>query len=234
MKKINPFLLFATVLFASSLQAQTVDEIIAKHIEAIGGKEKLGQVKSIYSEISMEVMGSQSPVTEYTLEGKGFKSEAEFNGSKIISCFTDKGGWAINPMAGATAAQAMPDELYKAGRSQIYVGGALLDYASKGNTVELVGKEENNYKIKVTNGTAESNYFIDPATHYLVKMVSKGEMMGAPVEVVTSFSDHKKTDFGIVLPYAKTIDLGGFVLAAKTNKVEVNKEIDPKIFEQPK
>ena len=48
-------------------------------------------------------------------------------------------------------AQAMPDELYKAGRSQIYVGGALLDYASKGNTVELIGKEDNNYKIKVTS-----------------------------------------------------------------------------------
>ena len=135
-------MLAITVLFASALQAQTVDEIISKHIEAIGGKEKLSQVKSIYSEISMEVMGNQSPVTEYILEGKGFKSEAEFNGSKIISCFTDKGGWAINPMAGATDAQAMPDELYKAGRSQIYVGGALLDYASKGNTVELVGKED--------------------------------------------------------------------------------------------
>ena len=97
MKRINLFLLATTVLFAAALHAQTVDEIISKHIEAIGGKEKLGQVKSIYSEISMEVMGNQSPVTEYTLEGKGFKSEAEVNGSKIISCFTDKGGWGINP-----------------------------------------------------------------------------------------------------------------------------------------
>ena len=141
--KITNYVFLAMIsLFSSSLvQAQTVDEIIAKHIEAIGGKEKLGQVKSLYIENSMEVMGNQSPVTEYLLEGKGFKSEAEFNGSKIINCFTDKGGWLINPMAGGTDAQAMPEELYKAGKDQIYVGGALLDYAAKSNKVELAGKE---------------------------------------------------------------------------------------------
>ena len=58
--------------------------------------------------------------------------------------------------------------------------------------------------------------------------------MGQTVEVVTTFSDPKKTDFGIVLPYSRAIDLGGFALSSKVNKVEINKEIDPKIFEQPK
>ena len=58
--------------------------------------------------------------------------------------------------------------------------------------------------------------------------------MGQTVEVVTTFSDHKKTDFGIVIPYARAIDFGSFALSAKVTKLEVNKEIDPKIFEQPK
>lgn len=228
------FLFAFTVLFASVVKAQTADEIINKHIEAIGDKEKLRQVKSIYIENSVEVMGNQAPATEYLLEGKGFKSESEFNGMKIINCYTDKGGWSVNPFSGATDAQPMPDEMYKTGKDQIYVGGFLVDYAAKGNKVELAGKENNNYKIKLTNGSLETIYFIDTATYYMTKTTSKGEMMGQLIEIVITYSDYKKTDFGIVLPFARTTDFGGFSVSSKVNKVEVNKELDPKIFEIPK
>ena len=57
-------MLAATVLLVSAAQAQTVDDIIAKHTEALGGKEKISQVKSIYMENSVEVMGNTSPSVE--------------------------------------------------------------------------------------------------------------------------------------------------------------------------
>ena len=58
--------------------------------------------------------------------------------------------------------------------------------------------------------------------------------MGQTVDITTTYTDYKKTDFGITLPYAKNIDMGMFQMAQKVSKVEVNKEIDPKIFEMPK
>lgn len=234
MKKITSLFFAATVLLTSAAQAQTADEIVNKHIDAIGGKEKLAQLKSVYTESSVEVMGNQAPSVEFLLEGKGFKSETEFNGSKIIQCYTDKGGWMVNPMAGAVDPQAMPDEAYKAGKGQINFAGALLDYAAKGNKVELLGKEGNSYKLKVTSGSIESNYFIDATTYLISKITSKAEMMGQSVDVVISFSDYKKTDFGITVPYTRDTDFGSFALSSKVSKVEINKEIDPKIFEMSK
>ena len=101
MKSIKFLLVALATITVSALHAQTVDEIISKHVDAIGGKDKLSQVKSVYAESSMEVMGNAVPQKEYLLEGKGFKSEVEFNGSNIVNCYNDKGGWSINPTARA-------------------------------------------------------------------------------------------------------------------------------------
>ena len=69
----------ATAFLATAAQSQTVDEVISKHVEAIGGKDKLSQVKSIYTENTMEVMGNSAPQKEYLVEGKGsWKTQNQF------------------------------------------------------------------------------------------------------------------------------------------------------------
>ncbi len=234
MKKIKLLLLASAALTVSFAKAQTVDDIIAKHTDAIGGKDKISQVKSIYTENSIEAMGNTSTSTESLLQGKGYKSESEFGGMKVINAYTDKGGWLINPFMGSSDAQAMPADAYVSGKDQIYFGGSLVDYATKGNKIELQGKEGNLYKLKVTNGSSEATYFIDGDTYLVNKISIKGDMMGQTIEIVKNFSDYKKTDFGIVIPYSTTTDFGGnFSFTSKVTKVEVNKELDPKIFDMP-
>jgi hypothetical protein len=234
MKKVKFLLLAIAGIATTSIYAQTVDEVINKHIEAIGGKDKISQLKSVYTENSMEVMGSSAPQKEYLVEGKAYKTEVEYNGSNIISCFTDKNGWTINPMMGATDAQAMPDDLYKAGKSQIYFGGGLVNYAAKGYKAELAGKEGDAFKIKLSDSGSETLYFIDSKTYLLTKSIVKSELMGQAIDVTTIYSDYKKTDFGIMLPFAKSIDMGMLQLSQKTDKAEINKAIDMKIFDMPK
>ena len=172
MKRIKISLLLLTAFFCSfSAKAQTADDIIAKNLDAMGGKDKISQIKSLYTEGTVQVMGNDNPTSTTILNGKGIRSESEFSGQKFIQVFTDKGGWMINPMMGGNVAQALPNDAYKAGKGQIYVGGPFYDYAAKGSKVELLGKDGDAYKMKVTTSdSVESTYYIDPATYYITKL----------------------------------------------------------------
>jgi len=233
----NPNAPTATAGAASTADAATptADEIVEKYLAAIGGKEVIGKVKSISMESSAQIMGTEAPGTMVIVDGVGYRSDTDFNGTKIVSCYTDKGGWSINPMAGAADPTPMPDDQYKMGKEQIYVEG-LYNYAAKGNKIELAGKDDKTYKIKLTTkDNAESVYTIDAAT-FLVKSVNmKGKMQGQDVDITTSPSDYRKTDVGYLLPYAIDLDFGGqFQLSIAVKKVELNKTIDPAVFEMPK
>ena len=227
------------LISGTSLNAQTADEIITKHIAAIGGKEKLAQVNSVYIESATEAMGNEAPTKTYIVNGKNYRNESDFGGQTMVQVVSDKSGWAIMPFGGSPDPAVMSDDDFKAGADQIYVGDPLANYSAAGGKVELLGQEKinnvNSYKIKYINKFGiETTYYIDPSTYYIIESIRQANMMGQPVTVTTTYSNYQKTDYGIVLPYSANVDMGQFALVISTKKVEVNKEIDPKIFELPK
>jgi hypothetical protein len=188
------------------------------------------------SEATMQIMGNEAPSTTQVVDGVGVKSESEFNGMKIISVYTDKGGWMVNPMAGAADPTPMPDEQYNTGKVGIYIAGPLYDYAAKGNKIELTSKDDKTYTIKLTTkDKVEYSFGIDGKTFLLNSMTTTTQMQGQTVALTTSYSDYRKTDTGFMVPYNIGLDFGGqFQISMTIKKIELNKTIDPAVFAMPK
>lgn len=225
----------AVVLACTDLHAQTAEEIVSKHINAIGGKTAVDNVKSLYIESNVEVMGNDAPSTTWIISGKGTKSETTFNGSKFVQCVTDKGGWKIDPMSGQTTAVAIPDDQLKTLQGQINVGGPLYDYAAKGSKIELLGKDSADYKVKLTTSAGLAiTFFINMKTYLLDKTVSTISAQGQDMETTVTFSDYRKLDGGYMLNFGQQVTLPMYTLNITHKKVEVNKPIDTSIFDMPK
>ena len=239
MKLVKLCLLSLTALFGAAVHAQTADEIITKHIDATGGKDKLAAINSIRLENTMNVMDNDAASTTIVLNGKGYRSESDFGGQKLIQVVTDKGGWAVNPFGGSAEPAAMPDDQYKAGVSQLFIV-PFLNYAARGEKAELLGKEKvgnvDAYKLKLTSkDNVASTYYIDPATYYIVQSVRSADMGGQMVNVTTSFSDFKKSDYGWVVPQSTQVNFGDqFSMTAKVKKMEINVPVDAAVFEMKK
>jgi hypothetical protein len=230
------FFVLMAVLGMTTLRAQSVDGIVGKYIDAIGGKAALAGVNSLVITSTISVNGMDAPSTTYILAGKGFRSEMDFNGTKMIQAVSPAGGWAISPITGSTSAQAIPADQAKMSQSNYVIGGALTNYASQGNKVELIGKDTADYKLKMTIPSGDVTYYINQKTYLIDKEVINSNIGAQAGTTTITFSDYRKVDGGggYVMPYTQSLDLPNVSLVITNQKITVNQTIDPTIFNMPK
>jgi fructose-specific component phosphotransferase system IIB-like protein len=219
------------------VQAQTAEELQKKYFEALGGKAKLSTLKNMYQETTMEVMSMEVPSKIWIVFGEAMRQEVEVQGQKIVTFIGKDSGWTVNPLMGSTTAQPLPAGAVKGYASVLTPGGEFASFKENGYKVNVEGKEDINgkpaYKIKLTKDSADSFFFIDLATSYLVRSIIKADAMGQQVEIVTTFSDYKKTPEGYVFPYTSVISnpMMGEIKATVT-KLDINKAVDVKELQQ--
>ena len=112
---------FAVMAISFSLNAQTAEEIIAKYINAIGGKDKIAAINSVRMGTTISANGTDASGTIIVVNGKAYRNESDWGGQKVIQVYTDKSGWQQNPFVGVNDPQALPDDAYKMGQYQIYL-----------------------------------------------------------------------------------------------------------------
>lgn len=237
MKKL---ILFAVVLLCNVhtlITAQTADEILTKHFEAIGGKDKVGNIKTIKMTGNIELQaGLTAPVSIQIVNNKSMRFDLSIQGMTMNQVVDGETGWQIMPFQGNPNAEPIPADQIKEMKGQMDVQGDLFNYKEKGNTVDLVGNDEVDgtevYKLKVTTKDGRVNYkYIDKASNYIIKEVQIVKTEDKEVEGATVFSNFKKTDDGITFPFNMNTEMAGGVI--KWEKIEINPTIDPTIFKMP-
>ena len=108
MKRI--FFSFLLLGAAFIVKAQTADEIIAKHVEAIGGADAWKKVQSTKYEGNVKVQGADVSVTLTTLNGKGSRQDISLMGMNGFRIVTPAAGWNYMPFQGQTEVDPMTAE----------------------------------------------------------------------------------------------------------------------------
>ena len=218
----------------------SVDEIIAKHIEAVGGMDTLKAIKTVRMTGKMTVgPGIEAPVVMELKRPGSMRLDFTVQGMTGTQAYDGKVGWALMPFQGSTTPQQMAGDELQMMAEQADIDGPLVDYKAKGNTIELLGREPvegaDAYKLRVTlkNGVVRTMY-ID-AEHFLqVKEESKRTIRGSEVEGETVLGDYKVVG-GMMFPHSVDSGQKGNPQRQKivVEKIEVNVPIDDSRFKMP-
>lgn len=243
LKKTSLILALVLLALPSFAEELTLDDIIAKNVEARGGTDAWESVKTATIEGTMVMGGGamEMPVVMTFQRPGKVRFEMEMQGQKIVQAFDGEKGWQIMPLMGNPDPQAMSDDEAKNVRRQSDFEGPLYNYKEKGHSVELLGKEEvegtEAYKLKLTlKGGDVVHTYLD-AEHFLeFKQVFKtNNQTGQEMTMEVMVGDYKEVG-PVVLAHSMEMMAEGAPqgMSIIFNKVEINPEIDGGIFEMPK
>lgn len=239
---MTKFIASAFIVLASSAAsfAQTADEVVAKHIEAMGGAEKWKAIKSLQMNNKFSVQGMDIESKTTIVAGKSLRTDVSVMGQDIITAVDGETGWMQRPamMGGTGEPEDMPGALIKETLKQTNLGSSLLNYKEKGSTIELVGKEKLDgadvYHLKMTEKNGEiTNLFVSASTYYTLKSAGKRNVQGQDIDAEVNFSNFKQIE-GLTFPFSmETPSPMGGTMTIETDSIKLNPTIDEAIFKKP-
>jgi hypothetical protein len=227
-------LTLAAVMLAVStvaVKAQTADEIIQKHINAVGGTENWNKIKSVKMTGSLNAGGMEIGLTQTVLNDKGMRVDISAMGSTGYTIVTPKEGWMYMPFTGSDKVVSLPEDQFKEYKKRINVKSGQLVDKSLIVKSEYIGKDTLNnvacYKLKITDKDGNvQTYFIDASTYYIARAEAKITIQGEEHEDGINYSNFQKQTGGVVMPMTFGTSQGDLVY--KT--ISINPAVDEKIF----
>lgn len=237
--------LFAGLLVQSGLHAQnpapTVDELVAKNIEAKGGAAALEAIKTVRFEGRLLANQGQLELkyTETKKRPGKLRTDAILQGMTLVQAYNGTNGWKIYPLQGRKDPEKMSNDEAKSLVEEAEIGGPLENWKAQGKTVTYLGTEDVEgtaaHKLQVVRKNGDlSNVYLDPEYFLEIRVIDQRTEQGAKVEVETDLGDYEKVS-GVYFPFSMESGSKGSNDKQKTiiEKGEANMPVDDSIFEFP-
>lgn len=229
----------AVALMSLPTFAQTVDEIVAKHIKALGGYDKLKAVKAVRITGKIQFGTIEAALVQENKRPNFTRTDISIQGKNLTVAYDGKVGWQINPFQGRMDPELLGEDELKDIVEQSDFDGPIIDAKEKGNKLEYSGKEPvegtDCYKLTVTlkNGDIRA-YYLDTDSYLPLKVEQTTMIRGAARETFTIPGDYKEVE-GLVFPFSVENGRKGSDNRQKVTfeKFELGPAIDDARFKMP-
>ncbi len=230
----------ACLTLAPQAPAQTVDELVARHVAARGGYEKLKAVQTIRITRTVATQFSKVKVIVYRKRPNLMRAEQTAVGQPMVprginteaAWDTIQGKLVQRPPAAAVEIREIDGDF----------DGLLVDWKAKGHTVTLEGREPvagaDAYKLKVTTKSGVVRYVYLDATTFLERRQSGTILLpnNRREKTTLDFSNYKPVG-GLQFAFNIDEDRSGSLItqsfAVYTETIELNVPMDDALFATP-
>ena len=217
-----------------SSKGQTLEEILSKHMEALGGEKALKALRSSVAESDVIVPGGLTGTHKsYFKYPNKLRTEMDLKIMTSLTVYDGQKGWVRDPNGQVRELAGMELEDVT---SEIYFSlyGYIFPERAKGK-VEYLGREESGgidyYVLQATPEGAEPvKMFIHPETYLIDKTVSTQDIV-----VVTSYSSDYKDFGGIKVATSYVINMGdtAYDIRSTLTNIELNPQLSDDLFKIP-
>ena len=228
-------------IFAQGTNQPTVEELVAKNMDAKGGAGALNSLQTLRSTGKLLVQGGQIELGYLQTKKRPdeVRTEASLQGMTQIEAYDGKDGWKVSPFFGRKDPERMSGDDVKALVEDTEIDGPLADWKTKGSTVEYLGTEDVDgtpaHKLKVVRKNGDVSFvYLDPDHFLEIRIVTQRVRHGAHEEIETDLGDYEKAG-GVFVPTSIEVGRKGSQdkQVVVVDKVEANVPVDDAIFHFP-
>jgi outer membrane lipoprotein-sorting protein len=221
----------------------TAAQIVEKNASAKGGLQAWRAVQTISFTGRMDAGGKAKVQLPFVLEKKRPRKtrvELVFANDTAVQVYDGVNGWKLRPFLGRKDVEPYSPEELKSAAFESDLDGPLLDYATKGNTVELEGVEKveghDAYKLKLTmKGGLVQHIWVDAETFLEIKLEGTPRRMDGKMRPVSIYLRDYKAANGLMVPYVIETAVEGNKDTHKMfiENVVVNPKLEDSLFTKP-